>query len=135
VGLGTEAAGAGRINANAAVGGHTNFRTESTVVEESLGSGERHCWGWTRKFDRIRKVELELDGPEGADFDLHVLLADRCPAVRDGGWNSDYSSTTPRGDESLVVEDPFRTTDVLNATVASWEGAGDYTLEITEYGR
>jgi len=135
VGLRPQETGAGRIDAKAAVAAQTTFDRETTVVEESLAAGERQCWGWSQKFDRTAKLEIELEGPENADFDLHAALGNRCPVERNGQWNSDFSSTTPRGDEVLVVERPFKTAEVINATVVSWQGAGDYLLRITEYGR
>jgi len=69
--------------------------------------------------DKDQKIELKLEVPAGADFDLFVYTQDETQ-----GWSS--VSNTLGEDEELNVTAPK--TGVYKFVVAAWSGSGQFTL-------
>jgi len=141
VGLTAEQQGDGQVDAAAAVetdpnGGSDDGSdggggsSETTTVTDSLsGYWDSDCWTYPWQFSSTSSVELVLDGPSSADFDLYVSEATTsCPTTS----SYDHSSTTYDSQESVVIDAPDTSTD-LSILVDSYDGGGDYTLTITEY--
>jgi serine protease len=134
--LSDEEEGAGIVTAQNAVetqpstgGGGGGGSTTDSVTDSLSGYSDSDCWTRAWSYSSPSKVELVLDGPSDADFDLFANdgLAE-CPAYGD----ADYSSYTTGSQESITIDNPDTSTE-LYVTVDSYDGSGDYTLTITEY--
>ncbi len=138
--LGDKEEGAGIVDAQAAVqtepsgggggGGGGGTGTVSDSVSSSLADySDSDCWTYGFEYDNPSRVDVKLDGPDGADFDLYVNDGRaECP-THDG---ADHSFVSTDANESIQVFNPDPSVP-LYVTVDSYEGGGKYTLRITEY--
>ncbi len=89
---------------------------------------------YTAKTDDPCQVAIELEGPDGTDFDLYVTEDGSAPDPP--GWfseNFDHRSESPDSSERVVIEDvdPGQTFGI-NAFADS--GTGNYTVTVREIG-
>jgi serine protease len=75
------------------------------------------------------QVEVDLQGPSDADFDLYVTLDGRTPTPDD----FDKSSTGPGGNEAVLVDDLDPATE-LGIRVEASSGYGGYEITAEEIG-
>ena len=140
VGLGSNEQGNGRVDAYNAVttdpggggggGSCGDSQTSETVTDYLWGYWDSDCWTWSWELSDTCQVEVELDGPYDADFDLYVNEGTaECP----GPYDYDYASYSTDSQETIVIDDPDTSTD-LYVLVDSYYGAGYYDLTITEKG-
>jgi len=142
IGLSSDQQGSGQVDANAAVttdpantggggggGGDGDGSTSENVSDSLSSSWDSDCWTYAWSYDSPSRVELQLDGPSNADFDLYANEGTTsCP----GPYSYDHASYSTNSQETITIDDPETSTD-LHATVDSYSGSGGYTLTITEY--
>ena len=138
VGLSSDEQGSGHVDAYDAVttepgddggGGGGGDSTTASVTDSLSGYWDYDDWTYAWEFSSTSKVEVVLDGPSDADFDLYVKDGSTDPA---GPGDYDYKSTSPDSQESITIDGPDTSTD-LQIDVDSYTGSGSYTLTITEY--
>jgi len=88
------------------------------VGGEYMGAYSDYKMYWVN-LDKDQKIELKLEVPEGADFDLFVYTHNETQ-----GWSN--VSDTLGEDEELNVTAPD--TGVYKFVVAAWSGSGQFTL-------
>ena len=136
--LSSDEEGAGIVNAQNAVetepgsggggGGGGGDCTTSSVSDSLADYTDSDCYYYSWEFSSTSKVEVTLDGPADADFDLFVSDGTgSCP----GPYDYDYRSVSTDSQESVVIDNPDTSTD-LYVTVDSYSGGGSYTLDIKE---
>ncbi len=76
------------------------------------------------------QVTISLSGPANADFDAFVTEDGSEP----DSFNYDRSATTPDSNEQIVV-DSVSGGQEFGIMVQSWEGTGQFSLEIEELGK
>jgi len=87
-----------------------------SVGDEYMGEYSDYRMYWVN-LDKDQKIELKLEVPEGADFDLFV-------EYKTQRWSN--VSDTLGEDEELNVTAPE--TGVYKFVVAAWSGSGQFTL-------
>lgn len=76
------------------------------------------------------QINVDLDGPSDADFDLYVTLDGRTPTTSD----YDKRSITPDSQEEIIIQDPEPGTEI-GILVTSYSGSGSYLLSVDELGK
>jgi serine protease len=110
-------------------GGGGGGSTTASLSDSLTSYYDSDCWTYGFNYSSPSKVEIVLDGPSDADFDLYANDGfAECPSYGD----ADYSSYTTGSQESITIDNPDTSTD-LYLVVDSYTGSGNYTLEITEY--
>ncbi|WP_137285126.1 S8 family serine peptidase [Halorussus salinisoli] len=138
IGLSSDKQGSGQVNAYNAVttdpsdgggGGGDGDSTTSSVsgTLDGYWDYDDYSYGW--EYSSPSKVEVVLDGPSDADFDLYINTGTTENASPS---NYDYSSTSTDSQESITIDSPDDSTD-MQIDVDSYSGSGDYTLTVTEY--
>ena len=142
IGLSSDKQGAGQVNALNAVtttpgdgggddGGDDGGSGDTTTstASGSLSSYydyDNYSYGWN--YSSPSQVEVVLDGPSDADFDLYVNTGTTSsPTTSD----YDYRSYTADSQESILIDTPDDSTD-MQIKVDSYSGSGSYDLTITE---
>jgi serine protease len=98
-------------------------QAEYTYVPKAAGpEGQRD--------DTPCQVTVSLSGPGDADFDLYVNNTGDVPSQ----YRYQHKSSTPDSQERIVVEEFYEGT-ALGILVHSWNGAGQFDLEIEEIDR
>ncbi|WP_161606650.1 S8 family serine peptidase [Haloarcula amylolytica] len=109
-------------------GGQCSQTAEDTINSSLSGWWDDESWEWELEFENTCSVEITLEGPSDADFDLYV---------GEGYWPSRYrndeSSTGSDSQESITVDDVSEDLGILVA-VDSHAGDGNYTVSFTETG-
>jgi serine protease len=75
------------------------------------------------------QMEVDLSGPENADFDLYVTFDGRTPTPDD----FDKSSEGPGGSEAIIADD-IETDQQIGIRVEATDGFGEYELTVEEIG-
>jgi len=139
IGLSSDKQGSGQANAYNAVttdpgsggggGGGGSDSTTSSVsgTLDGYWDYDDYSYGWN--YSSPSKVEVVLDGPSNADFDLYINTGTTTNASPS---NYDYASTSTDSQESITIDSPDDSTD-MQIDVDSYSGSGDYTLTVTEY--
>jgi serine protease len=139
IGLSSDKQGSGQANAYNAVttdpsgggggGGGGSDSTTSSVsgTLDGYWDYDDYSYGW--EYSSPSKVEVVLDGPSNADFDLYINTGTTTNASPS---NYDYASTSTDSQESITIDSPDDSTD-MQIDVDSYSGSGDYTLTVTEY--
>jgi serine protease len=139
IGLSSDKQGSGQANAYNAVttdpgsggggGGGGSDSTTSSVsgTLDGYWDYDDYSYGWN--YSSPSKVEVVLDGPSNADFDLYINPGTTTNASPS---NYDYASTSTDSQESITIDSPDDSTD-MQIDVDSYSGSGDYTLTVTEY--
>ncbi|PSQ19709.1 peptidase S8 [Halobacteriales archaeon QS_9_67_17] len=141
IGLSSDKQGSGRVDPNNAVdtdptsggggGGGTcgDKSTTASVTGEYLADyTDDDCWSYAWNYTDPCQVEVELDGPSDADFDLYVNTGSgTCPSTS----SYDYRSISTDSQETITVDNPDDSAD-LYVLVDSYDGSGYYDLYITE---
>lgn len=136
IGLSSDKQGSGQVNAYNAVtttpgdggGGGGGDSVSETVSDYLDGYWDSDCWTWAWEFSDPSRIEVVLDGPSDADFDLYINEGyASCPSSS----SYDYRSISTDSQESITIDNPDTSTD-LYITVDSYSGSGSYDLTITE---
>nr|WP_264475579.1 DUF4350 domain-containing protein [Halorubellus salinus] len=103
--------------------------TTDSVSGELAGWYDDDSFTYTTDLSDPCQVEIALDGPSDADFDLYVTRTGHRPttASYDAAGTSDSSTET-------VVVDAVTPDDELGILVDAYSGSGEYTLTVTETG-
>jgi serine protease len=91
-------------------------------------NSERYVY--TMRTEDPCQVEIDLTGPEDANFDLRVTLDGRVPTPED----DDLSATTTNARENIVT-DAVTAGQTISVLVERVSGVGRYELAIREHGR
>jgi len=137
IGLSSDEQGSGQVDADAAVttdpsnggGGGGGDSTSSSVDGTLDGYWDYDDYSYAWEYSDPSTVEVVLDGPSDADFDLYVNTGTTENASPS---NYDYASTSTDSQDSITIDSPDDSTD-LQVDVDSYSGSGSYTLTITEY--
>lgn len=103
--------------------------TTDTVTGELGGWGDDETYTYSTDLDDPCSVEIALDGPSDADFDVYVTRSGRRPTTA----RYDAAGTTESSTETVVV-DAVDPDDELGILVDAYNGSGEYTLTVTETG-
>ena len=139
IGLSSNKQGSGQVNAYNAVttqpgdggggGGGGDGDSTSETVSGSLSSSydyDDYTWAW--EYSDPTRIEIVLDGPSDADFDLYVNEGTTSNASPS---NYDYRSISTNSQESITIDSPDTSTK-LQIDVDSYSGSGSYDVTITE---
>jgi len=138
VGLPSDEQGSGQVNAynavitqpgNCDVGGGGDDSVSETISDSLSSSYDYDDWEWNWECSDPSTVEILLDGPSDADFDLYVNTGTTTNASPS---NYDYASYTTDSQESITIDAPDDSTP-MQVDVDSYSGSGSYDLTITEY--
>jgi len=103
--------------------------TTDSVTGELDGWYDSESYTYATDLDDPCQVEVALDGPSDADFDLYVTRSGRRPSTA----HHDAAGTTETSTETVVVE-AVTDDDELGVLVDAYSGSGEYTLTVTENG-
>jgi endonuclease YncB( thermonuclease family) len=103
--------------------------TTDTVSGELDGWYDAEAFTYTTDLSDPCSVEVALDGPSDADFDLYVTRNGRRPTVA----RHDLEGTSEDANETVVV-DAVDDADQLGILVDGYSGSGEFTLTVTETG-
>ncbi|WP_134669880.1 S8 family serine peptidase [Halorussus marinus] len=143
VGLSADQQGSGQVDAYAAVttdpanagggdggdGGESGDSTTESVDASLSGFWDDDDYSYAWEYSDPTTVEVVLDGPSNADFDLYVNTGTTENA---SSGDYDYASTSTDSQESITIDAPDDSTE-MQIDVDSYTGAGEYTLTITEF--
>jgi serine protease len=129
IGLDPNQQGFGQVSACEAVYSDPPVTHTDRLEDNLTGSNDSDCWSWGWNFSTPSRVDVVLDGPSSADFDLYVNdTTTGCPTTS----TYDYRSYSTDSQETISVQSPS-TASQLEILVDSYSNSGDYELRVTEF--
>ncbi|WP_323675208.1 DUF4350 domain-containing protein [Halorubellus sp. PRR65] len=103
--------------------------TTDSISGELAGWHDDESFTYTTDLSDPCQVEIALDGPSNADFDLYVTRSGHRPTTA----QYDAAGTGESSTETVVV-DAVTPEGELGILVDAYSGSGEYTLTVTETG-